>query len=127
MSSYNLSEGNLPKWAQQEFDKLRNEVINTYGQSTICVDSTSRSASEYIGGAAMANDNEKHEQKVIQVVARPTPLGPGGWLWVEIINDKPVSMMWTPETPEEIEAAERFAQAIEAIDWLVPGVHEVRY
>jgi hypothetical protein len=28
MSSYNPSEANLPKWAQQEFDKLRNEVIN---------------------------------------------------------------------------------------------------
>lgn len=27
MATYNPSEGNLPKWAQAELDKLRNEVI----------------------------------------------------------------------------------------------------
>ena len=34
MTTYNPSEGNLPKWAQQELDKLRVENINLRAQTT---------------------------------------------------------------------------------------------
>lgn len=48
-------------------------------------------------------------------------------LWTEVIRGKSEIMMWTPETPEELEEAKRFLRAVERIDWTKPGIHEVRY
>jgi len=48
-------------------------------------------------------------------------------LWTEVIRGKSEVMIWTPETPEELEEAKRFLRAVERIDWAKPGIHEVRY
>lgn len=82
-------------------------------------------AAEWIFGETP--DTAAKDTEIRRIFSEPDQLDGGGWMFMEEIDGQIQPMMWIPETTSERAKAERFAQAIAAIDWSDMEVHEVRY
>lgn len=65
--------------------------------------------------------------RVRTLLVAPQKIEGTGALLVEMINDEPKTMLWSPASSEEWTELEQFLRAAEKIDWSEPGAHAVRY